>query len=68
MSLLNIGELASKLPDGFTKEHSQIPWHLMVGMRNVAAHGYHTMNLEVVRGTAQTSIPELVDLIKGILA
>lgn len=66
MSLLNIGELASKLPAEFTDEHPQIPWRSMIGMRNFAAHGYHIMNLEIVWDTAQTSIPELVDFIEKI--
>lgn len=66
MSLLNIGELASKLPGEFTGEHSQIPWRSMVGMRNFAAHGYHIMNLEIVWDTAQTSIPELIAFIEKI--
>ena len=52
MSLLNIGELASKLPGEFTDKHSQIPWRSMAGMRNFAAHGYHIMNLEIVWDTA----------------
>ncbi len=66
MSLLNIGELASKLPVEFTSGYPQIPWRSMVGMRNFAAHGYHIFNLEIVWDTAQTSIPELVDFIEGI--
>ncbi|MDD2218181.1 MAG: DUF86 domain-containing protein [Eubacteriales bacterium] len=67
MSLLNIGELAGKLPNEFTDEYTQIPWRSMVGMRNFAAHGYHIMNLEIVWDTAQTSIPELINFIAEIL-
>ena len=67
MSLLNIGELASKLPSEFTDVHSQIPWRSMVGMRNFAAHGYDIMNLEIIWDTAQTSIPQLIDFIEKIL-
>ena len=66
MSLLNIGELASKLPDEFTGQYPHIPWRSMVGMRNFAAHGYHIMNLEIVWDTAHTSIPELVDFIEDL--
>ncbi len=66
MSLLNIGELANKLPGEFTDEHSQISWRSMVGMRNFSAHGYHIMNLEIVWDTAQTSIPELIDFIEKV--
>ena len=67
MSLLNIGELASKLPSEFIIEHPQIPWRSMIGMRNFAAHGYHIINLEIVWDTAQTSIPELKDFIEKLL-
>lgn len=66
MSLLNIGELASRLPKEFIDEHSQIPWRSMIGMRNFAAHGYYILNLEIVWDTAQTSIPELVAYIEEI--
>ncbi len=64
MSLLNIGELANKLPSEFTDEHPQIPWRSMVGMRNFAAHGYHILNLQIVWDTTQTSIPELVHFLE----
>lgn len=67
MSLLNIGELASKLSEEFIDSHAQIPWRSMIGMRNYAAHGYHIMNLEIVWDTAQTSIPELVTFLEKVL-
>ena len=38
MSLLNIGELASKLPKEFTDDHTQIPWNSIIGMRNFAGN------------------------------
>ena len=65
MSLLNIGELANHLPAEFTMAHPEIPWRLMVGMRNLAAHGYHTMNRRIIWDTATTSIPELSDFLQG---
>jgi len=68
MSLLNIGELASHLPDEFTTSHPEVPWRLMIGMRNIAAHGYHIMNLNVVWDTAKTSIPELLVFLKDQFA
>jgi uncharacterized protein with HEPN domain len=60
MSLLNIGELANRLPPGFTAAHDEVPWKSMIGMRNFAAHGYHIMNLDVIWDTVQNSIPELL--------
>jgi len=60
MSLLNIGELAHHLPDSFIAKHPEIPWTRMINMRNLAAHGYHILNLETVWEAAQTFIPELL--------
>ena len=68
MSLLNIGELANHLPVEYTNVHSEIQWKRMVGMRNFAAHGYHTMNLGTVWKTAQTSIPALLNFLQTQLA
>ena len=64
MSLLNIGELANHLSPGFTAAHDEVPWKSMIGMRNLAAHGYHIMNLDVIWDTVQNSIPELLVFLK----
>ena len=60
MSLLNIGELANHLPLDFTKNYNVLPWREMIGMRNLAAHGYHIMNFDVIWGTVKNSLPPLV--------
>lgn len=62
MSLIIIGEAATKLMDGhpeFTLGHPQVPWRSMRGMRNRIAHGYFDINLEVVWETVQTALPQL---------
>ena len=63
MSLIIIGEAATKVMDGyaeFTQAHAQIPWRSMRGMRNRIAHGYFDINLDVVWETVQTALPELL--------
>jgi len=67
MSLLNIGELSTHLSDEFTVSHPEIPWKHMTGMRNIAAHGYHNMNLNIVWDTARTSIPDLLSFLHAQL-
>ena len=67
MSLLNIGELANHLPKKFIDANPQLPWKSMIGMRNLAAHGYHTMHLDIVWDTTQTTIPELLAFLKSQL-
>lgn len=63
MSLIIVGEVATKVMDGyteFTEMHSQMPWRSMRGMRNRIAHGYFDINLDVVWDTLQTALPELL--------
>ena len=47
MSLIIIGEAATKVMDGyaeFIQVHTQVPWRSMRGMRNRIAHGYFDLN------------------------
>lgn len=51
MSLIVIGEAATKVMDGYTEfadQHRKVPWRSMRGMRNRIAHGYFDINLDVV--------------------
>ncbi len=63
MSIINIGELAKKLPDEFKREHSEIPWRKIAGMRDLAAHGYHIMDYSIVWSVTRESVPELFSFI-----
>ena len=67
MSILNIGELTKKLPDEFKEKYKDIPWRKVSGMRDIAAHGYHIMEDDIIWDVAKYSIPELLDFIKRIL-
>lgn len=63
MSLIIIGEAATKVMDGyveFTRAHPEVPWRSMRGMRNRIAHGYFDINLDVVWATVQAALPELL--------
>ena len=60
MSILNIGELTKQLPQDFTSAHSEIPWRKIAGMRDIAAHGYHEMDDDVIWDVVTRSLPDLV--------
>ncbi|MGG5142013.1 HepT-like ribonuclease domain-containing protein [Alcaligenes ammonioxydans] len=69
MSLIIIGEAATKVIDGyieFTQTHEQVPWRNMRGMRNRIAHGYFDVNLDVVWDTVQTALPELLQQLLAV--
>ncbi|MDK7585965.1 DUF86 domain-containing protein [Alcaligenes faecalis subsp. phenolicus] len=69
MSLIIIGEAATKVMDGyieFAQTHGQVPWRNMRGMRNRIAHGYFDVNLDVVWDTVQTALPALLQQLLAV--
>lgn len=69
MSLIIIGEAATKVMDGFaefTQAHVEVPWRSMHGMRNRIAHCYFDINVDVVWDTVQTALPELLKQLPAV--
>jgi len=66
MTLLNIGELVHHLSLDFKRTHENIPFHAITGLRNVAAHGYLTLNFKLIWSTICESIPELKENLLAI--
>ena len=64
MSILNIGELAKQLPPEFKLEHNEIPWKKIAGMRDIAAHGYHVMEDDIIWDVVMHSIPRLAKFLE----
>ena len=67
MTLINIGELTTHLSEEFKKSHTNIPFGAIKGLRNVAAHGYLTLNFKLIWSTIQESIPDLKLKIEKII-
>lgn len=59
MPIMQIGELATRLTDGFIEENDKIPWKAIRGMRTFFAHQYGSMNIDLIWQTAIDRIPEL---------
>jgi len=69
MSLIILGEAATKVMDGyaeFAQAHAQVQWRSMRGMRNRIAHGYFDINLDVVWDTVQTALPALLKQLPAV--
>jgi uncharacterized protein with HEPN domain len=45
MSILQIGELTTRLTTGFKKKYGGVPWQDIKAMRNIAAHHYGQFRL-----------------------
>jgi uncharacterized protein with HEPN domain len=61
MTLINIGELVKSLTDETRKQYSRIPWKLIAGLRDIAAHHYESMTMEDNWETVENDIPVFLD-------
>lgn len=67
MTLINIGELANKFTKDFRVANAHIPIQDIIGLRNHAAHGYHSLKFRDIWNTIKHEIPILETDIKKIL-
>lgn len=54
-----IGEAASHLPPEIQNEFKEIPWRMMKGIRNVLAHEYFGVDLDIIWKTIKDDLPKL---------
>ncbi len=67
MSLINIGELVKSLPVDFKAKNKEIPWKNIAGLRDITAHKYHTLNLDIIWAVVTNDIPPLELFLKSEL-
>ncbi len=67
-SLVVIGEAARHVPDDFVTAHAGVPWLEMQRMRNVVAHRYFAVRIEIVWETVRGEIPALIEALEEVLA
>ena len=64
MCILQIGELVGKLSDEFKAENNKMPWQEIRAMRNIAAHNYGEIDIDILWETVIGDIPSLKEYIK----
>jgi uncharacterized protein with HEPN domain len=64
--LIIMGEAVKLLSPQFRKDHPQIPWKLIAGMRDRITHGYFEVDLNEVWNTIENDLPELIKYIKPL--
>jgi len=62
-----IGEAARRLPEEIRHLAPDIPWHKIIGMRNVLVHGYFAIDLDVVWNAVQQDVPLLKTAVEALL-
>ena len=54
-----IGEASSHLPVKVQEQYKDVPWRMMRGIRNILAHEYFGIDLEIVWKTVKDDLPKL---------
>ncbi len=67
MQLIVIGEQASRISDDFKDAHYDIPWHKVIGMRNLISHNYASIKSKIAWDTAIEDLPKLKLQIEQLL-
>jgi uncharacterized protein with HEPN domain len=62
-----IGEAAARLPEEIRNQTPNVPWEEIIGMRNIIAHGYFEVDLEVPWKTVRLDLPPLREQMRKLL-
>ncbi|HMJ79090.1 MAG TPA: DUF86 domain-containing protein [Iamia sp.] len=54
-----VGEAATRLSDEFRDARPEVPWREIIGMRTILAHGYFTIDIDVIWRSVTVDIPTL---------
>lgn len=65
--IIQIGEHVNRLSEEFKKEHNEMPWSDIIGMRIIHAHNYDSVIDEIVWESIQDEIPQLKEYLEDIL-
>jgi len=70
MRLIDIGEqligLRENFPE-FYQQHDNDTWHKLIGIRNIIAHGYHQVRLDIIWDITTVKLDEFTKHIKSLL-
>lgn len=62
-----MGEATKRLSREFREQHPEVPWDDLAGMRDVIAHQYDRIDLEIIWKVIQRNIPELLNMLVPLL-
>jgi len=62
-----IGEASRNLSDELRRDHPEVPWQQIVGLRNRIVHAYFNVNLQIVWEITQNDLAPLKQQVERIL-
>jgi len=63
-----VGECARGVSESTRDAYPSIPWRAMIGMRNIIAHEYGRVDLNLVWRTEQRDIPPVTEALERVVA
>jgi uncharacterized protein with HEPN domain len=63
-----IGEAVKRLPDDVRERYPEIAWREIAGMRDVVAHAYFALDLDILWNALEVEVPDLLPRIRAVLA
>lgn len=62
-----MGEIVVRFGEEFCAQHPELPWRQVIGHRNIIAHGYDSVDPELLARTIDEHLPGLVSGARRIL-
>jgi uncharacterized protein with HEPN domain len=62
-----VGEAAARVSNDFRAVHPEIPWRLIVGMRQKFVHDYIHVDYDIVWGVVTADLPPLIEQLATML-
>ena len=66
-NLIVLGEAARLVPEEIAKQHAEIAWHKIRGLRNLAVHEYFSIDAEILWETIRHDLPPLGPMLRKLL-
>jgi len=63
-----IGEAAKHIPPEVQNRHPDVEWSKIVGLRDIVAHEYFGLDIDILWDVVQNHVPALLDDVLEILA
>lgn len=63
-----MGEAVKRIPSEILRDHPQVDWRGVAGLRDVVTHAYFGVDVDVIWDVAKNRVPELRSTVERILA
>lgn len=65
---INLGEAANRIDEAERAQIVEVPWRAIIGLRNVMAHAYETVDPATLFATAKQDLPDLQAALERLLS